>query len=67
MLSKRECSFYNGLNWSQSILRWFVTQKDVKFLVPKKYRSNIIINDSVKFQKEFLEVELFFTYGMVNG
>lgn len=28
---------------------------DVKCLVPKKYRLNIIINDSVKFQKEFLK------------
>lgn len=67
MLSKRECSFCNGLNWSQSILRWFITQKDVKVLVPKKYRLDIIINDSVKFQKEFLEGKLFFMYGMVNG
>lgn len=67
MLSKRECSFCNGLNWSQSILRRSVTQLDVKFLVPKKYRLNIIINDSVKFQKELLEGKLLFIYGMLYG
>lgn len=59
MLSKRECSFCNGLNWAQSILRWFVTQIDVKFLVPKKYRLDIIINDSVKLQKELRKGKLF--------
>lgn len=32
----------------------------MKFLVPKKYRLNIIINDSVKFQKELLEGKLLF-------
>lgn len=52
MLSKRECSFSNVLNWSKNSLRWFVTQLDVKFMVPKKYHLNNI-NDSVKFQKAF--------------
>lgn len=57
MLSKRECSFCNGLIWFKVILRLFVTQLDVKFQVPKKYRF-IIINDSVKNQTEFLKVHL---------
>jgi len=32
----------------------------MKFLVPKKYCLNIIINDSVKSQKELLEGKLLF-------
>lgn len=66
MFSKRECSFCNGLNYSQSILRWFVTQLDVNFLVPKKYGSNMIFNDSVKFQNEVLKGKLLFTRKQVT-
>lgn len=40
---------------------------DVKFLVPKKYCLNIIINDSVKFQKELLKGKLLFIYRMLYG
>lgn len=32
---------------------------DVKFLVPKKYRLDIIIDDSVKFPKELMKGKLF--------
>lgn len=45
----------------------FVTQLDVKCLVPKKYCLNIIINDSVKFQKELLKGKLLFIYRMLYG